>query len=1015
MLIVPLLAEDVENNVDFGEEYELTDDNRYEREKAIITEKVRAHMEHKVARKIAKQEIIKKRLFNKKTAHIQRKLKKIRARIEGLKKRLHLYSKTRKNLKTKQIKIKAKKRNAVIKVKEIRAKVRARIVRKEIKRLRKGKPLRSAKRRALMKVQKKQSRKIIRRFLLKQRAVKRQLKHLETKKASLRRKIVHLKTIAKRLRAKLSIILKKKADFLKKMQKKRAVLLAKALRHLKVAVLFHQLNKHLKHVEQRLGVVADPAAREKLNKSRNILMRRIKLLKRRLAILKKRKIERRQRKIEINKVKKQLKTYNKQYKAQRKLKKAQLSSAKKQSVFLKRQYKKAERAYNAARSMKKRERKAIALKGARLAYFSAKTRCYRLNKDLRDMKSISIQKVHAIIRSLLKLKLIDAKMKIAEHKVSMKQYEDYKKKVVLRIQQLKKFARRLDLCPANQRLLRNRLRVNMRRLRHVGRKIAHSMKAIRIHEMRIGFIHKKFRLLAIKEYKHMKNTVASIKQSIRELRLSIKAAKFRMACSGVVTRKRMSFIIKKAKNEIRSLKVELNDLRLKIKAVDDAIAEEKRQRLHVTKIDYHRAKAALFDAKHAMRHISRKIQKNKENATAAQEPWKKRQFLARNGKLIHKLVKLEAISKRLQNKVNTLKVKYNKLKTDDINAFIAKQNKWETRKAMVIAKLNKLAKRDQKLTRILAKRVCKLRKCRIMFSKKYNYLQAHKLQLILFRINAKLDKIHAEYVRRGEAKSFGIIRRRFLKQQKAYIKNEKRIKHTRHQLTRIEKKIAVAEQRLPYLPENEKVVAKGVVAALEKIKRKVMNKLRIFESKKTTIMKKYLALNKHYLIQLKKRLVSDKKRKAELTAKRPQVLHNALYELIPRKQQRAERQLNRLDRILEGLDKRIHEDQHRIKEAVRTRKFLIEALKPKVTCKGGIVKCRYCHILGRIVKTSLKKREEDRVILERLHHRCNKELPENQAQCIEVAMRLTEVAVKTFDPFKFRVTSACKKIGVCGI
>jgi len=390
-------------------------------------------------------------------------------------------------------------------------------------------------------------------------------------------------------------------------------------------------------------------------------------------------------------------------------------------------------------------------------------------------------------------------------------------------------------------------------------------------------------------------------------------------------------------------------------------------------------------------------------------------YYARNGQLIHKLARLDKIAKRLEVKVNDLKVKYMKLKTQEVNEFLAKQNKWETRKAMVIAKLNKLAKKDQKYTKILKRRICRLRKCRVIYGKKYNFLKAHKLQLILFKINAKLEQIHAEYVRRAEAKSFRIIRRRFMKQQKAYNRNERKMKHTRHQLTRIEKKIAVAEQRLPYLPENQKVVAKGVIAALEKIKRKVISKLNALESRKTIILKKYLELDKHYLIQLKKKNVSDAKRKTELVAKRPQILHEALYQLNPRKQQRAERRLNNLDKQIEYLDKAVIEDKQKMQEAIRVHKFLTEAVKPKVQCTGGVVKCRYCHILGRIVKGSLRRREEDRIILERLHHRCNKETPENQAVCLEVAMRLTEQAVKTFDPFKFRVASACKKIGVCGI
>ncbi|EDR24255.1 DNA double-strand break repair Rad50 ATPase, putative [Entamoeba dispar SAW760] len=1016
MLIAQIFAEDVENTVSIeGEEFELEDDNKYEREKAQISEKMRSSIEKKIARKIALREVAKKRQFDRKTSKIHRKLKKINTQIEGLQKRLHIYSKTRKSLKIKRTKLTSQKKAAILKIKELRTSMQTKITKMEMKAMKKGKKINLTKKRALQLIQKNQARKIVREFTIKENRIKRQLKQLESKKSIMRRKIVHLQGVAKYLRAKLANVLKQKQEYAKKIQNKRIQLVKKAMKYAKVFAMLNQVEKHIKHVEERLSVLVDERKRGKLSSRREYLMKKQKMIKKRIEVLKRRKAERKARKLEINKMKQQMKEYNKKYHAEKKLKKAALRSAKRQVSYLKRQYKKAERAYNGARSLVKREKKAIALKGARLAFFQAKSAVYNLKKDIRDMKNISIQKVHAILRGLLKLKIIDANMRITEHKLSIKEYEVYKKKVVSRIQQLKKYGRRLDLCPANQRLLRKRLSINYRRLKHIARKISHSMKAIRIHQLRIGMMHKKLRMIAIKEYKHMKAMVRSLKASVKELKSTIRVAKFKKACAGVITRKRMNYIIKNAKNEIQSLKVEINDFRMKIKLVDEAIAEEKRQRLMVTKIDYHRAKAALHEAKHGIRVISRKIQKNKELATSSTEPWKRRQYLSRNGKLTMKLVKLESMRKKLAQKVDMLKVKYNKLYQAEISEFLAYKTKWEVRKSKVIGELNRLAKQDSKITKKLRKGICELKKCRILFSRKYNYLQAHKLQIVLYKINKKLEKIHSEYVRRSEARSFRIIKKRFNKQKKAYIKNEHLLKHVRHQLTRLEKKIAVAEQRLPFLADNEKVIARGVVAALEKIKRNVQKKIKVLENQKTIIMKKYLALNKEYLIQLKKRMESDKKRKGELIAKRPETLRAALYELIPHKQQRAERKLNRLDKELESLEKRSLEDAHRMKEAIRTRKFLQEAVKPKVVCTGGIINCRYCHSLGRILKVSLRNREEDRIILERLHHRCNKELPENQARCIDVAMRLTEVAVKVFDPVKFRVASACKKIGVCGI
>jgi len=133
MLIVPLLADEVEENFDFGEEYELNDDNRYEKEKAKISGKLRSHLEHKIARIIAKREIIRRRIFDRKTRRIQLGLKRLHSRIAGLRKRLHIYSKSRKNLKIRALKLRAAKKNAILRVKRLRNKMHRKLARKEIR------------------------------------------------------------------------------------------------------------------------------------------------------------------------------------------------------------------------------------------------------------------------------------------------------------------------------------------------------------------------------------------------------------------------------------------------------------------------------------------------------------------------------------------------------------------------------------------------------------------------------------------------------------------------------------------------------------------------------------------------------------------------------------------------------------------------------------------------------------------------------------------------------------------
>ncbi|KAL7719002.1 DNA double-strand break repair Rad50 ATPase [Entamoeba marina] len=966
ILLAPLILAD--DNRKEETELLLPLDSKYAHMKGKLSSKIMHILEKKISKKIAIKEVGKKKYFNKKFFRLQKKLKKLRAIISVLHKRLHHYSKERSHLKMLKIKILSKKKAAILKIKALRLKMQKKIHRIEMKCIKHhSHPKdRTSQIMALKHIQKHQAHKIIGDIQKQLVSVFRKLSHLETKKASMRKRIGHYKFLIKRYRVKSTLLLKEKLNIWKKLESRKSVLLKKAIRHYKVFVLFRRIKKAIKHLEERLNVEVNEEKRQHLAHNIAYLHNRQHQIKKRISILKKRKIEQKARKLQIRKTKKQIRVYSKQYHAEKKMKKAALRATKKQIQYLKRQFKKAERAYNGARNLVKRERKATALKGARIAYFAALRKAYQLKKDIRDLKNISIEKIHAVLRGLFKLQIIDSNMRISEHKLSIKEYEVYKKKVVKRIAFFEKLS--------NQHLLKKQLELNYSRLRHINRKIRHSKKGIHYHHQKIGQIHLKLRKLAFKEYHHMKHIAGDIKQTIKQLKRSVKTYHYTMACSGVATRRRMHYLIKKTKNEIKSLLVEYNELKYKIKRVDDAVVDEKKQHLTITKIDYHRLLTSLENTKHAIRHMTRKIQKNKESATASINPHDRARILMKNSQLKKKLVRLNKIAKTLKIKAGLLKAKYQKLKQQELTEFLNYKTKWETRRNKIRVELKNLAKKEAKITHRLKKGVCKAKKCRLFYNRKVLFLDAQKLQIVLYRVEKKLEKINAEYIRRSETKSFKMIAKRFLVQKMAYRKSVHSLKHLTHQMSRLEKKISIAESRLPYLADKEKVMAKRVVASLEKIK-------------------------KH----------------KELIKERPDVLHGALYELIPRKQRIAERKLNKLDKELSHLEQRNHNDVYNLKEATKTRAFVKEAVKPKVKCGSGIINCQYCKSLGRIVKKSLTLHENDHIILERLQHRCSKEIPEHQTQCLDVAMRLSEYAVKIFDPIKFRVANACKKIGVCGI
>jgi len=692
-------------------------------------------------------------------------------------------------------------------------------------------------------------------------------------------------------------------------------------------------------------------------------MSKQKRLRKRADILKKRKMERRARKMRILKVKRQVREFYKKFAFERRMKKAQLKKLEKQVSFLKRQFVRARRGYVYARSLKRRQRKAAALSGARKAYFSTRAKAYQLRKSLRDIKADNMQKIHTVIRELLKLKIADAKMRIVEHKASIKATELYKKKLHKRIHQLNNLSRRIELNASNKKLLQSKIKINKRRIAHANRRIKVAQQGIKRQQMRIGLIHRKLRLLTIKEYNYMKSIILSIKRSIRVQKGVIRHAMYLIKCMGRNGKMRARFMMKKAKSEIRVLKVELKSLRMKVKAVNDAIAEEKKQRLTVTAIDYHRAKAAFHELRNNERRLNRDLKKVITFIGMKNNKAKADRLKAQYSRIMKQLLKIKSIKKKVVARFQELKKKYIQLKLQEEKEFMDKKRKWENRKNRIINTLNILAKKDKSFGLHLRRR-CRRQKCFYIFNRRYNLILAHKLQIKLFRVNKKLIQLNEECARRAAMKSFRLMGKRFAKQKKAYKKVNLKRKDTKKQLADVNNKITKAEEVLPYL--KDQAAGKKNVATLEKMKKKYVKKSIELVKRKKSIMMKYMVLNREFIEHLKKRMESDKKRVEELRKQRPEVLHKALYELIPRKQQRAERKLNNLDKELEALVERQITDKHKYEEAVRKNKFLAEAVKPKVQCKGGIVKCRYCHILGSIVKKAMAKREKDAIILKRL-------------------------------------------------
>nr|AGM32983.1 hypothetical protein [Coptotermes formosanus] len=153
--------------------------------------------------------------------------------------------------------------------------------------------------------------------------------------------------------------------------------------------------------------------------------------------------------------------------------------------------------------------------------------------------------------------------------------------------------------------------------------------------------------------------------------------------------------------------------------------------------------------------------------------------------------------------------------------------------------------------------------------------------------------------------------------------------------------------------------------------------------------------------------------KATTIKERVVVLKRTLYQIDPKQQQKAERQLQLIDSIIDECTHKIHKCKSQLRKSITVQKFLNEKLKPKKKCGRRADDCSICKKLGRIAKYGIKKNEEDRVILDRLQFKCSKLLPDEQLPCYELAMKVAEKALHTFDPKAFKIHQICRQINAC--
>ncbi|ELP93244.1 chromosome partition protein, putative, partial [Entamoeba invadens IP1] len=100
---------------------------------------------------------------------------------------------------------------------------------------------------------------------------------------------------------------------------------------------------------------------------------------------------------------------------------------------------------------------------------------------------------------------------------------------------------------------------------------------------------------------------------------------------------------------------------------------------------------------------------------------------------------------------------------------------------------------------------------------------------------------------------------------------------------------------------------------------------------------------------------------------------------------------------------------------VKAKKLLLKfqkVLEQEKSCKEKGV-CPMCRELANKVKELMIKKEEDGVILKQLTKICKTKVPNKQANCLEIAMKLSEEAMKVKDATFLNTENMCRKAGAC--
>ena len=289
-----------------------------------------------------------------------------------------------------------------------------------------------------------------------------------------------------------------------------------------------------------------------------------------LKVIKKERAEEKKRQIELNKLKREIRTLKRNYFRQVMKKKVLIHNIKRELRLSKIQYSKAQSKYVNAKSLESKDNKLISLKNARRMFISKKQDLFRLEKELRMLKEQTFDKIAAVVRGEIKLRLIYNKLRVNILQRKAKKYEMLKNKFSIGRKTLEQLKKTYGDSDKLNRVLK---RVE-KRYEHISDRLSKVKKMIiKLNKMKVTLINK-MNGIEVKKYQQMKNKRGELKRVLNGLINDQYDLQIKEYCSNG-NAQRIKYYLKLNKLQVKNIKLEKSQVTNALKAIEEKIRQRR--------------------------------------------------------------------------------------------------------------------------------------------------------------------------------------------------------------------------------------------------------------------------------------------------------------------------------------------------------------------------------------------------------------------------------------------------------